>query len=125
MSEGGDVVKNRNNAVLMEKRFIFESIDEETGEYVKSECREIEQLGFYIRIMGVNFVPCECCQRKLIKEMMASKQWTIGNKDTNPPVELWRKYEIDDNAWREIERRKPTKEEKERLGEGFGQTTYI
>jgi len=112
----------KNDSVLMQKRLVFESIDDE-GNYVKSECREIEQVGFYIRIMQLQFVPCEVCQRRLIKEMMKSKQWSIGNKDTEPPVELWRKFEIDDKAWKELEKRKATKEDKERLG-NFGITTY-
>ena len=112
----------KNNVTLMNKPFIFESIDEE-GNYVKSQGREVEQIGFYIRSMHTNFIPCECCQRRLIKEMMNSKNWNIGNKDTEPPVELYRKFEIDDDAWKELEKRKATKEDKERLGD-FGITTY-
>jgi hypothetical protein len=40
----------KNDSVLMQKRLIFEHVDEK-GNYVKSEAREIEQLGFYIRVM--------------------------------------------------------------------------
>lgn len=106
----------------MQKRLILEYVDEK-GNYTKSEGREIEQLGFYIRMMHTDFIPCECCQRRLIKEMMKSKQWSIGNKETEPPVELWRKFEIEDSSWKELEKRKATKEDKERLGD-FGITTY-
>jgi len=115
---------NRKNAVLMEKQFYFENIDE-NGDYVKSKGRDIEQLGFYIRIMQLNFIPCPHCQKRLIKEMMESKQWSIGNKDTDPPVELWRKFELDDNAWEEVERHKATEEEKERVKDGFGNVIYF
>jgi hypothetical protein len=55
--------------------------------------------------------------------MNKSKHWNIGNKETEPPVELWRNFEIDDSSWKELEKRKATKEDKERLGD-FGITTY-
>jgi hypothetical protein len=118
------IVLGNEKRVLMEKKFIFESIDED-GNYTKSECREIEQLGFYIRCMNISFCPCVPCQRRLIKEMHDSKQWSIGNKDTDPPVELWRKFEIDDPAWKLLDKHKATKEEKERFKDGFGETTYV
>jgi hypothetical protein len=119
----GDSMGNEKR-VMMEKKFIFEFVDED-GNYIKSESREIEQLGFYIRCMALQFCPCVACQKRLIKEMHDSKQWSIGNKDTDPPVELWRKFEIDDNAWKQIEKHKATKEEKERFKDGFGETTYL
>jgi len=113
----------KGETVLMERKLIYENVDDD-GNYVKISGREIEQLGFYIRTMHVNFVPCECCQRAIIKDIHKSKNWNIGNKDTEPPVELWRKFELDDKAWKEIEKRKATKEDKERLGD-FGITTYL
>ena len=105
----------KGETVLMERKLLFEYVDED-GEYIQSSGREVEQLGFYIRTMHVQFVPCECCQRAIVKEIQKSKSWNIGNKDTEPPVELWRKFEIDDSAWEIIERHKATKEELARLG---------
>jgi hypothetical protein len=126
MKEGDGMKKGET--VLMERKLILEIIDDE-GNYVKSSAREIEQLGFYIRIMHINFVPCECCQRAIVKEIHKSKSWNIGNKDTEPPVELWRKFEIDDNSWKEENKRKATKEDITLFGPKgkypHGLTTYV
>ena len=107
---------------IRSKPFIFEYVNEE-GIYEKSKGREVEQLGFFLRIFHEPFIPCKECQIALQKIIREAKTWTIGNKDTEPPVELWRRDEIDDNAWEQLESHKATVEEKKRIG--TGKTTHI
>jgi len=71
------------------------------------------------------FRPCRACQKNLKKTIAEAKNWTIGNKDYEYPVEFWRKYEIDDDAWQKLEKHKATKEEQERFKDGLGETTYL
>ena len=118
-----EIIQELRTNVLQEKPFIFEEVDED-GNYRKSSCREIEQVGFYIRIFHEQFIPCKQCQLELQKIIRNADSWTIGNKDTEPAIELWRKFEIDDNAWKEIEKRKATLEDKKRFKDKIGITTY-
>lgn len=70
---------------------------------------------FIIPFIDYTFEPCEHCQKRLREIIRRTSEFTIGNKDYYPPIELWRKYDIDDDSWEEIERRPSTEEEKERL----------
>lgn len=106
------------------KPFIFESIDKD-GNYTKSKGREVEQLGFFLRIFHEHFIPCKQCQLELQRIIREAKTWTIGNKDTEPPIELWRRDEIDDDAWEELEKHKATPAEIKLIGEQLGKTTYL
>lgn len=58
---------------------------------------------------------CLKCQKEVAKLFDEADQITIGNKDYLEPVELWMKFEIDDNAWKTVEERPSTQEEQERL----------
>jgi hypothetical protein len=92
-------------------KLVFEAIDEQTGEYVKKTYEKIERYGFYLRFAHDNFIPCRECQEEIERIIWESSEWTLGNKDYDPPIELWKFFEIDDNSWLEVERRKATKEE--------------
>lgn len=48
--------------------------------------------GFYLRFAHKTFIPCKHCQEK-IDSIMSTCDLTLGNRDYDPPVELWRKYE--------------------------------
>ena len=110
---------------MRKKTFIFESIDFEKTppEYTKSKGVEVDRIAFYIRFIGEWFTPCMECQRELKRKIAMSKEWTLGNKDYEPPVELKRSFEIDDDSWEDLERHKATKDEIEKIG--TGKTTYI
>ena len=93
----------------------FERIDEETGEYVLSQTYEKGGFKFYLRFLSKDFIPCEKCQKEL-QELIANADFLIlGNKSYEPALELSKRWEIDDDSWKEIERRQPTKEEEKRL----------
>jgi len=157
-----------NNTVFREKRIESIYIDED-GILVKSEGREVEYVGFWLRLYGEHFRPCLKCQTDLINLLnnaelrfepntmsvsfhqsvdkkrdkisyvfglpfinqlvgfrwqpcdadqkvlrniiMKCKHFRIGNKDYADPVEFYREFDVDDKAWVELERRKPTAEE--------------
>lgn len=71
------------------------------------------------------FKPCKECQKVLKKTIDEVQNLTIGNNSYAYPVELWKKYEIDDDSWKEVEKRKPTVEEEERFKDKIGETTYL
>ena len=102
--------------IIQEKEFITEYIDDE-GNYLKVKGREIEQIGFFLRFIHEHFIPCKECQKKLLHMVHNAKTWTLGNKDYEPLVELWKEFEIDDKAFIELEKHKATKEELEKYGE--------
>jgi len=110
---------------LREKKFIFEAIDfeKEPPEYYKTKGREVDRIAFYLRFLSKWFIPCKKCQEELRRMVATATQWTLGNKTYEPPVEFNRTFEIDDDAWEELERHKATKEEIEKFGKG--ETTYI
>ena len=101
--------------VLREKTFIFECLEGEEGEYVKSKGVKRETIGFWLRFISKHFVPCRECQERLAKLIAEAEEMHLGNKDYEPPIELWRKFEIDDEAWEELERRPSTPQEKEKF----------
>lgn len=99
---------------IREKEIVTEYIDDE-GNYVKAKGRKVEQIGFYLRFIHDHFIPCKECQKELLRKIRNASEWTLGNKEYDPLIELWKKFDIDDEAWEEVERRKATKEEIERL----------
>ena len=99
---------------LREKKVVSEYIDDD-GIYVKSEAIKRESLAFWLRFIEEWFHPCHECTRKLNNLILNAEHLIIGNKDYVQPIELQRRYEIDDDSWKEIERRQPTKEEEKRL----------
>ena len=95
---------------LETKPHIFEGIDEETGEYIKSEGQKIQNYRFYLRFISKWFTPCAEDQKR-IGELIRRGNLIIGNKDYAHPIELSRSWEIDDNAWVEVERREATEQD--------------
>lgn len=55
--------------------------------------------------------PCEKCQKEVAEIVQTVKSLHIGNKEYVYPVEIYKEYDIDDKAWRQVERRHATKEE--------------
>jgi hypothetical protein len=95
--------------------YTSEFIDEK-GEYVKKENTKEEKWGFYLRFCGQWFYPCKADQEKLKNLVLNSSRMTIGNKDYLQPIELSMAFDFpNDEDWKEVERRKPTKKELETL----------
>jgi len=108
---------------IRKREFIFEYIDDH-GNYVKCKGIETERMGFYLRFIHEHFIPCKQCQKKLLNMINNAKTMTLGNKDYDPLIELWKKFdEIDDKQWQQLEKRKATKEEISEFEEG--ETTYL
>lgn len=65
----------------------------ETKEELEMELKviEIQQYGFWLRLLSEHFRPCPSCQEKLHK-LLLSKEMHIGNEE-KPPIELWRLWE--------------------------------
>jgi len=99
---------------LREKKVVSEYIDDD-GNYVRSEGVKRETLAFYLKFIGDWFHLCPKCVKELNNLILNADNLIIGNKDYVQPIELQRRYEIDDDSWKEIERRQPTKEEEKRL----------
>jgi hypothetical protein len=97
------------------KKGTYAFIDEDTGEYVNSSYIKDGRYLFYLRFIKEHYCPCESCQEKLHELITKSSKLILGNKDYDPPVELSRDWDIDDNSWKELERRKPTLEEFKKL----------
>ena len=100
-------MKERNSAFI--RKITLEDIDEETGEYVKSTAIEDGRYKFYLRFISERFCPCDECQEKLHKLVTKADHLYLGNKSYEPPVELSRLWELDDDSWVETERRPATK----------------
>jgi hypothetical protein len=92
-----------------------EYIEEETGEYVKSENKKSEIWGFYLRFCGTWFYPCKQDQIKLKNLVINSRHLTIGNKEYQQPIELSMTFDFPDDGWKEVERHKATPQEIKRL----------
>jgi len=95
---------------LETKPHTFEGIDDETGEYIKHKGKKTQNYSFYLRFISKHFIPCEADQERLGK-MIQEGNLIIGNKDYAQPIELSRSWEIDDNAWVEVERREATEQD--------------
>jgi len=96
---------------LRRKKTTNEYIDDETDEYVKSEGERVENYGFWLRFISEWFHPCDKCQQELSNLLINANQMIIGNKDYAQPIELKRGFDIDDNSWKEVERRPATKKD--------------
>lgn len=53
---------------------------------------------------AVYWTPCKKCQEKLRDTIANANEMTVGNKDYRPPIELWRRWDIDDKRTRKLER---------------------
>lgn len=69
----------------LEKLWFKESVTFSEGKIVLSNCGK--EWCFDFRDRGSFFVPCKDCQTKL-SSIIFDGQWTIGNKDYQPLVEL-------------------------------------
>ena len=94
---------------------IAEWINEETGEYEKHKCKEDGRYKFYLRFVQEHFTPCDKCQVELNRIIYNAQRLYLGNKSYEPPIELSRNWEIDDNSWVELERREATKDDFKRI----------
>jgi hypothetical protein len=106
---------------MKERKFVFEQVDED-GNYVKSEGVERVYYGFWLRFASRHFIPCQKCQERLEK-ILEESELHLGNKDYEPPIELYKRYEIVDKSWKDIEKRPATEQEKLTLS--TGKTMYI
>lgn len=55
--------------------------------------------------------PCSKCQKEVNVIVTAVKSLHIGNKDYAYPIEIYKEYDIDDKAWKQVERRHASKQE--------------
>lgn len=82
--------------------------------YQKVQSKKEDTIGFYLRFLRSNFIPCRECQEKLAKLLATPEDLHLGD-DNKPPVELWRRYDDTDDEPETLEDRSSTDEEKERL----------
>jgi uncharacterized protein with PIN domain len=74
------------------------------------------QFGFpFLVSTNQKWTPCQKCQKILADLMNNAEQLHIGNNEFAEPVELWMKYVLDEDHWKEVERRPSTPEEQIRL----------
>ncbi|MHA1267929.1 MAG: hypothetical protein ACTSRS_22085 [Candidatus Helarchaeota archaeon] len=105
----------KDKVELEEKWFVWEYVDD-TGRYVKTKYREVEEYSFYLRFAGKWFTPCKECQRRLKQLLAESDDIILGNKDYEPPVEFRRRKVTDDESWIMLEERLATLEDEKQLG---------
>lgn len=79
---------------------------DENGDRVTYRGTKTETWGFFLRFCGQWFIPCKEDQQRLKNLVLNTDRIIIGNKDYDQPIELVMKFEVDDNSWKEIERRK-------------------
>jgi hypothetical protein len=82
----------------MEREIEVESIDE-SGNCIKSIGKEKRYYGFWLRFASAHFVPCEKCQEKLEK-ILENAEFHLGNKDFEPSVEFYQRWDVIDASWR-------------------------
>lgn len=97
------------------KERITEWIDDETGEYVKNKCKDDGRYKFFLRFVKKWFVPCEDCQKELYNLIYNASDFYLGNKSYEPPVELSRSWEIDEDSWVLLEKREATEADFRRI----------
>ena len=97
------------------KEKITEWIDEETGEYVKHKVKEDGRYKFYLRFISKHFTPCGDCQKELNDLIYTANSLCLGNKSYEPAIELSRQWNIDEDSWKELERREPTEADFRRM----------
>jgi len=73
-------------------------------------------LGFVSNGLSIyEWKPCKECQAEISSLLDDATELFVGNSEYMPPVELSMKYELDEQSWKEVEKRPATEEEKERL----------
>lgn len=92
-----------------------EWIDDTTGKYEKNTVIEDGRYKFYLRFISEHFTPCDDCQKKLNDLIYNAESLYLGNKSYDPPIELSRSWEIDDDTWIELEKRTPTTADFQRI----------
>ena len=92
-----------------------EWINEETGEYEKHKCKEDGRYKFYLRFVQQHFTPCNECQIKLNELIYNAQSLFLGYKSYEPPIELSRYWDIDDDSWVELEKREATEKDFKRI----------
>lgn len=110
---------------LRVKPFEFEFIEKKDGKlfYVKSKSEYLTYLGFFLRFCHTNWKPCPECQKDLMRTIAEADDWIFGNKDSEPQIELYKHTnEINENAWKTLERHEVTETEAERLMKEEGVT---
>jgi len=90
-------------------------IDGETKEYVKEEYLKTHLVRLYLRFCQNWITLCQEDQDKIYNAMVQSGNIILGNSSYDPGVELRIQYDSIDDSWKEVERRKATKEELENL----------
>lgn len=60
-------------------------------------------------IHNKEWTPCKGCQKELCDKIYNASRLTLVNKDYLPPIELWRKWKIFDNASAELSRKEKEK----------------
>lgn len=78
--------------------------------YERAKGLELGRFRFFLRFLKTDFEPCKGCQHEL-EELLDKGDLILGNKDYEPAVELSIRWEIDDTAWKTVERREATREE--------------
>ena len=96
--------------VTFTRTLTHEFIDDETGEYVKSTCTEYGRFRFFLRPFKEWFYPCEKCQKKLYQKTYGADSLYLGNKSYEPAIELSRDWVVNDDTWKELERKPGTLE---------------
>ena len=83
--------------------------------YIKSEGLKQEIYSFYLRFLGEHFIPCDSCQDELHEFLYNSSKFIVGNNSYTPSVEFSRKFEIVDEAWKELVNRPATEADMKRV----------
>lgn len=107
---------NERMRKLRKKKVVHESLEGKKGIYHKSEGYYVETIGFWLRFLSKHFTPCKKCQRKLLDlfDLKKGNELHLGNNN-EPLIELYHRYDLDDQSWKTIEKRVATPEEKTRL----------
>lgn len=51
------------------------------------------------------FYTCKECHKKLLRMIEESSEYTIGNKDYSPPIEFYRRWDIDEKETEELDKK--------------------
>jgi len=60
-------------------------------------------------ITPVEFTPCQDCSKEIFETIYNASELTFGNQDYEPPVELWRRWEINDELTAQFVEKKKEK----------------
>ena len=98
--------------------FTFERLYGDNGKfyYEKSTSEYLTYLTFYLRFCHEHWKPCPKCQADLMKTIAEADTWIFGNEKTDPAIELSKHTdEINDKAWKTIEKREVTEKEADKI----------